>query len=203
MVAAAWWLGKINVSAMTTFSLLPAANTIVSAISSGVNGSHPLSRRVSIIHTSREGIGDSRIDGIGLALVTVEPDDRELRLDLTGIDANHPNSLGDEFLAQALGEGSDGTLGRAVDGTTNVGLPAGNGADVDDVAGPFAVVPRQHAGEDGLCHVDQACHVGCEHDGDIILLNLWCLGHTLDQAAVPFVSSVSRSSFLFCKPQDL
>ena len=27
---------------MTTFSLLPAANTIASAISSGVNGSHPL-----------------------------------------------------------------------------------------------------------------------------------------------------------------
>ena len=37
-----WWLGKISESASTTFSLRPAAKTIISAMSSGVNGSHPL-----------------------------------------------------------------------------------------------------------------------------------------------------------------
>lgn len=42
MVAAAWWLGKMSVSAMTTFSLLPAAKTMASAMSSPVSGSHPL-----------------------------------------------------------------------------------------------------------------------------------------------------------------
>lgn len=37
-----WWLGKIRVSAMTTFSRRPAARTTTSAISSPVNGSTPL-----------------------------------------------------------------------------------------------------------------------------------------------------------------
>ena len=37
-----WWLGKINVSATTTFSLLPALKTTTSAMSSGVSGSQPL-----------------------------------------------------------------------------------------------------------------------------------------------------------------
>lgn len=36
-----WWLGKIRLSARTTFSFRPAANTTTSAISSGVNGSTP------------------------------------------------------------------------------------------------------------------------------------------------------------------
>lgn len=42
MVALAWWLGKTSKSAMTTFSLRPAANTIISAMSSGVKGVTPL-----------------------------------------------------------------------------------------------------------------------------------------------------------------
>ena len=37
-----WWFGKMRVSAMTTFSLRPALNTITSAMSSGVRGSQPL-----------------------------------------------------------------------------------------------------------------------------------------------------------------
>ncbi len=37
-----WWFGYTSVSATTTFSLLPAANTTISAISSGVKGSQPL-----------------------------------------------------------------------------------------------------------------------------------------------------------------
>lgn len=41
-VAAAWWLGNIRESAITTFSLLPAVNTTTSAMSSGVKGSTPL-----------------------------------------------------------------------------------------------------------------------------------------------------------------
>lgn len=41
-----WWLGKIKVSATTTFSLRPAVKTTTSAISSGVKGSHPLCQSV-------------------------------------------------------------------------------------------------------------------------------------------------------------
>lgn len=37
-----WWLGKMSVSAITTFCLRDAAKTMTSAISSGVKGSHPL-----------------------------------------------------------------------------------------------------------------------------------------------------------------
>ena len=39
-----WWLGKMSVSATTTFSLLAALKTTTSAMSSGVSGSQPLSR---------------------------------------------------------------------------------------------------------------------------------------------------------------
>jgi hypothetical protein len=37
-----WWLGKISVSAITTFSLRPAAKTTTSAMSSGLSGSQSL-----------------------------------------------------------------------------------------------------------------------------------------------------------------
>lgn len=44
-----WWLGKIRVSAITTFSRRPAANTITSAISSGVSGSQFLHNNPSAL----------------------------------------------------------------------------------------------------------------------------------------------------------
>lgn len=40
--ALTWWLGKTNVSAITTFSGRVAAKTMTSAISSPINGSTPL-----------------------------------------------------------------------------------------------------------------------------------------------------------------
>lgn len=46
-----WWLGYTSVSAITTFSRLPAANTTISAISSGVKGSQPLQIR-SVLSTT-------------------------------------------------------------------------------------------------------------------------------------------------------
>lgn len=56
MVAAAWWLGNIKVSAITTFSLRPAANTMVSAMSSGVKGSQPL-LKISIRTICSQNLG--------------------------------------------------------------------------------------------------------------------------------------------------
>lgn len=43
VVTLTWWLGKIKVSAITTFSGRPAANTTTSAMSSPVSGSQFLS----------------------------------------------------------------------------------------------------------------------------------------------------------------
>lgn len=46
-----WWLGYTSISASTTFSRLPAANTTISAISSGVKGSQPLQVRLALSAT--------------------------------------------------------------------------------------------------------------------------------------------------------
>lgn len=57
--------------------------TIISAISSGVKGSTPLEvvQQVAI----NQPRGYSRVDSIGLALVTIEPHNRKLSLDLAGV----------------------------------------------------------------------------------------------------------------------
>ena len=99
-VAAAWWLGNIRLSAITTFSLRPAANTMASATSSGVSGSQPL-QSVSIV-AMKSGFfsqgADSRVDGVGGLLVAVKSDDGKLSLDLAGVNANNSHSLGDQLL---------------------------------------------------------------------------------------------------------
>lgn len=68
-----WWLGKIRVSAITTFSRRPAANTITSAISSGVSGSQFLHNNPSALpfqHSHFKKV--LRIYGISLLLISVE-----------------------------------------------------------------------------------------------------------------------------------
>lgn len=133
-----------------------------------------------------------RIDGIGLALVTVESDHGELGLHLAGIDSNDTDSLANQLLAETVCERTDGGLGGAVDAAAGVGLAAGNGANVDDVAGTFAVVTFEEDGENGLGHVDQTSHVGRKHDIDVLLSDLGRLGHALDQTTVISVSKTAR-----------
>lgn len=74
-----WWLGKINVSAITTFSRRPAANTMTSAMSSGVSGSQPLSNLLALLLVIlvQSRLGLIRIDSIRLALVSIESDNGE------------------------------------------------------------------------------------------------------------------------------
>lgn len=60
-----------------TFSLLPAANTITSAISSGVRGSPPLVGILVYICGHLVECGYLRIYSISLALVAVESNKRE------------------------------------------------------------------------------------------------------------------------------
>lgn len=125
-----------------------------------------------------------RINGISLDLVTTKPNHRKLSLDLARIDANNADPLCDQLLPQALGKGPHGRLGRAVDAAADVRLTAGDGANVDDVACALAVVALQHRRQDSLRHVDQACHVGREHDVNVIFLNLWRLGYSLDETTI-------------------
>lgn len=132
-VSLTWWLGNTRVSATTTFSRRVALKTMISAISSGVRGSTPLkSQKVSFTYLDCNAFTlsawfHSRIDGIGLGLVAVEPDHGELSLDLAGINLNDADTAGDELLSQALGEAADGGLGGTVDGTTGVRFSAWRG----------------------------------------------------------------------------
>lgn len=115
------------------------------------------------------------------------------RFNLAGVDLKNSDSRGDELLAQGLGETADGGLGGAVDAAARVGLAAGDAADVDDVAAA-AVGPLEEDGKYGLRHVDQARHVGREHDVHIRLGDLGRAGYALDQAAVCFVSLLVSAS---------
>lgn len=126
----------------------------------------------------------SRIDSISLGLITTKSNHGELSLNLTRVNADNSDSLRNQLLSQAVGERPDGSLGGTVDATTDVGLTTCDGPDVDNVAGAIAVVTLQHSREDCLCHVDQSCHVGGEHDVHVIFGNFRCLGYAFDQAAV-------------------
>lgn len=104
-------------------------------------------------------------------------------LNLTRINLNNTNTAGDQLLSQALREAADGGLGGAVDGTTWVGLPAGDGADVDDVA-VAPVGAGEEDGENSLSHVDEAGDVGVEHDANVFLGDLGSPSDALDETAM-------------------
>lgn len=124
-----------------------------------------------------------RIDSICLALVTVEPDDRELGLDLARVDLHNPNAGVYELLAKGLVEAADSRLGRAVDATTDIGLAASNAANVDDVTST-AVGSLEIDGQDSLGHVDETCHVGGKHDIDVFLGDLRSACDALDKTTI-------------------
>lgn len=92
-------------------------------------------------------------------------------LDRARVNFHDANLGADGFAAQAVGEAADGGLCRAVDGAAGVGLAAGNGANVDNVA-DAAVGACKEDGQDGLCDVDEARDVGVKHDVDVGLGNV-------------------------------
>lgn len=142
--------------------------------------------QLASIHTReyfRRG-SDLRINGIRLGLVAVEADNRELRLDLAGVDLNHTHARGNQLLAQALGEAADGSLGGAVDASAGVGVEAGNAADVDNVAGTAVGAALEEGGQDSLGHVDEAGDVGSKHDVDVLLGDFRGTSNALDEATV-------------------
>lgn len=141
-----------------------------------------------------------------LRLVTVKPNDRELleanatvskrrarqqkfkikkpySLNLARVNLNDPNPSRDKLLPQRVRKTPDGRLGSTVNAATGIRLPAGDGADVDDVAGA-AVGPLLENRQDGLRDVDQAGDVGREHDVDVFLCDLGCFCDTFDEATI-------------------
>jgi len=94
-------------------------------------------------------------------------------LNLARINLHDANPSGNQLLAQAVREAADGGLGGAVDASSGVRLAASDAADVDNVA-CSAVGTGQVNGQHGLGHVDEACHVGVEHDADVLFEDLGC-----------------------------
>lgn len=104
-------------------------------------------------------------------------------LNLTGINLDNSDTAGDQLLSQALREAANGGLGSAVDGTTGVGLTAGNRANVDNVS-VTSVGAGEEDGENGLSHVDEAGDVGVEHDANVLLGDLRSPSDALDEATM-------------------
>ena len=75
------------------------------------------------------------VDFVCGGLVTVEPDDGELGLNLTRIDLNDSDASSNELAAQGISETADSSLGSAVDTATRIRLTASNRTNVDDISG--------------------------------------------------------------------
>lgn len=125
---------------------------------------------------------DALINLLRLLLVTPEPHDAELGLDLPRVNLDDAHAARDQLLAQRVGEAAHGGLGRAVDAAALVGFAACDRADVDDIT-TAAVGAREEDGQNGLGHGDQACDVGLEHDVDVGLVDFGGLVYALDEAA--------------------
>lgn len=95
----------------------------------------------------------SSIDSIRLSLITIISDNREVGLDLSGIDVHDSDSCSHQLFSQCVGERLDCCLGGAVDAASGVWLATGDGADVDDVSASAFVALLVDL-EDGLGHVD-------------------------------------------------
>jgi hypothetical protein len=125
---------------------------------------------------------DALIHLLRLIDITAEPHNTELRLDLPGIDLDDADARRNQLAAQRVGEGAHGRLGRAVDAAALVGLAAGDGADVYNVAAA-AVGARLEDGQDGLGHCDEAGDIGREHGVDVFGEDVGGLRDAFDEAA--------------------
>jgi hypothetical protein len=106
---------------------------------------------------------DALIDLLRPLLVSAEPDLREARLDQPGVNRRQVDGAPEQVLAKGVREAADRELRGDVDGGVLVRLPAGDGADVDDVP---AVADVGHAEPR---HPHQAEDVGVDH-GRLVLL---------------------------------
>lgn len=108
------------------------------------------------------------------------------RLNLTWINLDDTHAGSDQFPSQCFGKRPHGRLGGTIDTSTRVPLAAGDAADVDDVAASsvLAAILLQEDGQHRLRHVDQARHIGREHDLHVLRLDLGRLVHALDQPGI-------------------
>ena len=84
-----------------------------------------------VVWCQRLAIG---VDSVGFGLVAVEAYDRELGLDLTGIDLHDPDTCADGLPSQRIGITSDRRFRGTVDAASRVGFAAGDTPDIDNVA---------------------------------------------------------------------
>lgn len=103
------------------------------------------------------------------------------RLYLTRVNVDNSDSRGNKLLSQSIGKGPDGSLGGTVDTATGVCLTASDTSNVDNIS-PATIASLLEDGQDFLGHVDQTVDVGVEHSVDILRVDFWGLGNTLDQA---------------------
>lgn len=193
----------MSVSAMTTFSRRPAAKTTTSAMSSGVRGSTPLGRRVSVDpQCYARKIIHLRIDCVGLGFVAVEPDYREFlmikllvskrsqshsrktySLNLARINLNDPNPRCNKLLPQRFCETPNRSLRSAIYASSSIRFATCYAANIDDVAASAFIAFLEHR-QNRLSHVDETGDVCVEHDSHILFGDFGSFGYTFDQAAV-------------------
>jgi hypothetical protein len=113
----------------------------------------------------------ARVHGVGFALVAVEANDAELRLDLAGINLNHADARRDQLLAHGVCDATHGGFGRAVDRAIGVWLAASDGADVDDIA-CASLAAGLHLWQHGLRYIDETSHIRRKHDIHIFSLDI-------------------------------
>ena len=106
---------------------------------------------------------DALVDGVRLLLVALEADDRELRLREARVDGRDPDRPAEQILPQRVREAAHRELRRDVRRRALVRLPAGDRAQVDDVA----VLRDVRQAEPR--HAHEPVHVGLE-DAALVLL---------------------------------
>ncbi len=102
---------------------------------------------------------------------------------------------GNKLPPDGVRKGSNGCLCSAIDRSARITLSTRNAANIDYVSSATIVstfVDRQN----GLGHVDQACHIGREHHLNVLLRNVRCFGYALYEAPTGFAGQKEASSIL-------
>ena len=106
---------------------------------------------------------DAGIDSSGSLGVAVEADFAEGGLYDTRLDGGDFDIAIDHIDADAVAESFHGCFGGAVHGGAGVGVEAGGGAQVHDVAAIFF----QHGRQEGAGHQEEAFDIGIDHLHDV------------------------------------
>ena len=120
----------------------------------------------------RDVLGGQRrralVDLVGLLLVTLEADQRELGLDHARSHLADADRLAEQLEAERAGDRVRRVLRGRVAGAAGIDLDAGHRADHDDVTVPAAL----QRGEEGLGHPHHAHHVRLVHLPPVLLVGL-------------------------------